>query len=280
VVGDSFLNGNLSVFQSTLLSNGLVVTNNSNENLNACLQIEGVSSVDGASFLSSSSETGGRLTHIPSATSTSYNPIVQSGDNLIYLGYKSDAGVSTSSVITNWSTVCNGLRWTENKLTVGMGGNSTDPLNSISFDSSSSTVNVSTGGTLRMTISSTGSQFNYGVSVVGNLTITSGTCQAPTFTSGSDYRIKENVKPLDSSLYNVDNLIPVIYNLRETKETNIGFLAHEVQESFPFLVSGVKDGKETQTVNYMGLIGVLTKEIQELKKDNKIMMEMILKLRE
>jgi hypothetical protein len=30
-------------------------------------------------------------------------------------------------------------------------------------------------------------------------------------------------------------------------------------------VSGVKDGKEMQTVNYNGLIGVLIKEIQLLK---------------
>jgi hypothetical protein len=43
-------------------------------------------------------------------------------------------------------------------------------------------------------------------------------------------------------------------------------IAHEVQEYYPFLVEGEKDGKQTQTVNYNGLIGVLIKEIQELKK--------------
>jgi hypothetical protein len=31
-------------------------------------------------------------------------------------------------------------------------------------------------------------------------------------------------------------------------------------------VEGEKDGEQTQTVNYSGLIGVLIKEIQELKK--------------
>jgi hypothetical protein len=71
---------------------------------------------------------------------------------------------------------------------------------------------------------------------------------------------------LDISEYNVDNLKPVIYNHIETKQTNIGFLAHEVQEYFPFLVAGSKDGQETQSINYTGLIGLLTKEIQELKK--------------
>ena len=47
---------------------------------------------------------------------------------------------------------------------------------------------------------------------------------------------------------------------------NIGFLAHEVQEVFSFLVEGTKDGPETQSLNYIGLIGILTKEIQDLKK--------------
>jgi hypothetical protein len=31
-------------------------------------------------------------------------------------------------------------------------------------------------------------------------------------------------------------------------------------------VSGVKDGENLQSINYIGLIGVLTKEIQALKK--------------
>ena len=45
----------------------------------------------------------------------------------------------------------------------------------------------------------------------------------------------------------------------------MGFIAHEVQEIFPFLVTGEKDGKDTQTVNYNGFIALLVKEIQQLK---------------
>ena len=52
---------------------------------------------------------------------------------------------------------------------------------------------------------------------------------------------------------------------KENKES-IGLIAHEVQEYYPFLVEGEKDGEQTQSVNYIGLIGVLIKEIQELKK--------------
>ena len=39
-----------------------------------------------------------------------------------------------------------------------------------------------------------------------------------------------------------------------------------MQEICPFLVTGEKDGHEYQSVNYIGLIGLLIKEIQDLKK--------------
>ena len=78
----------------------------------------------------------------------------------------------------------------------------------------------------------------------------------------SDYRLKTNVEDLNE-IYTVDNLRPVMYNMNSSKE--IGLIAHEIQEYYPFLVSGVKDGKEYQSVNYTGLIGVLIKEIKILK---------------
>ncbi len=51
-------------------------------------------------------------------------------------------------------------------------------------------------------------------------------------------------------------------------------IAHEVQEYYPFLVEGEKDGYNTQSVNYIGLIGVLIKEIQELKREIKILKQL------
>jgi hypothetical protein len=38
-------------------------------------------------------------------------------------------------------------------------------------------------------------------------------------------------------------------------------------------VNWEKDGDVTQSLNYIGLIGILTKEIQELKKEIKIIKE-------
>ena len=65
---------------------------------------------------------------------------------------------------------------------------------------------------------------------------------------------------------------PIEYDLLGGKH-DMGFLAHEVQEIFPFLVTGEKDGEKTQSLNYNGLIAVLVKEIQELKKDRNKLME-------
>lgn len=106
--------------------------------------------------------------------------------------------------------------------------------------------------------------------ISGDLIIT-GTiyCDNPITPIPSDYRIKENIQLLEHTSYSVDNLKPVKYFNTKTKHDEIGFIAHEVQEEFPFLVNGEKDGEKIQTLNYIGLIGVLVKEIQDLKAEVK-----------
>jgi hypothetical protein len=101
------------------------------------------------------------------------------------------------------------------------------------------------------------------------LTVT-GICSATSFSSGSDYRIKENVELIDSS-FTIDNLRPVTYTNKLLGKQDMGFIAHELQEHYPFLVTGEKDGPDNQSVNYIGLIALLVKEIQELKQDIKIL---------
>jgi hypothetical protein len=103
-----------------------------------------------------------------------------------------------------------------------------------------------------------------GILITGNLTVT-GTING-TVIPPSDYRIKDVIEPLNSS-YSVDNLNPIKYTNKNSGREEIGFLAHEVQEYFPCLVTGEKDGSDIQTLNYVGLIGVLTKEIQILKAE-------------
>jgi hypothetical protein len=103
----------------------------------------------------------------------------------------------------------------------------------------------------------------------GNSTFT-GTVDAISYNAPSDYRIKENVE-LIGSKFTIDNLRPVTYINKLLNKQDMGFIAHELQEQYPFLVTGEKDGPVTQSVNYIGLIALLVKEIQELKQDIKIL---------
>ena len=65
----------------------------------------------------------------------------------------------------------------------------------------------------------------------------------------------------------MDKLRPIYYRDKMFEQENIGLIAHELQEYYPYLVNGVKDGEDIQSVNYIGLIGLLIHEIQQLKKD-------------
>jgi len=93
----------------------------------------------------------------------------------------------------------------------------------------------------------------------------SGDVQAFSYNATSDYRAKDEVVPLNTS-FTVDSLNPVTYKFKATGKQDVGFIAHEVQEFYPFLVNGEKDGPHNQSLNYNGFIGILTKEIKVLKK--------------
>ena len=69
----------------------------------------------------------------------------------------------------------------------------------------------------------------------------------------------------------MDGLNPIRYINTLSRKEDLGFIAHEVQEIFPSLVEGEKDGEKMQSLNYTGLIAVLVKEVQELKKTVEIL---------
>ena len=84
------------------------------------------------------------------------------------------------------------------------------------------------------------------------------------YTNVSDYRVKKNIEEITD---NIDDLHPVKYFNTITGKQEFGFIAHELQEHFPGLVTGTKDGKEYQSVNYTGLIPLLIKEVQNIKRE-------------
>jgi hypothetical protein len=102
-------------------------------------------------------------------------------------------------------------------------------------------------------------------SLNGNLSV-GGNVTAVSFNATSDYRVKADVQVLDGT-YVVDRLRPVSYTNTLSNKKDVGFLAHEVQEEFPFLVTGEKDAEVFQSLNYIGLIGVLVKEMKDMKAE-------------
>jgi hypothetical protein len=110
--------------------------------------------------------------------------------------------------------------------------------------------------------------FDGNVHVTGNLTFP------------SDQRLKENIKPVESMLDKIMQLKPSLYNYKKEYQgvnlasgTQMGFIAQEMEKVFPQLVSIIPDKNidgskiaDYKSINYIGLIPVLTKAIQEQQK--------------
>lgn len=109
--------------------------------------------------------------------------------------------------------------------------------------------------------------FSYNGGGNGNGAIAGNGDSQATFITLSDARLKENIADLPSQLQNVMALRPVEFDYKATGGHQIGFIAQEVQEVYPDLVSEGDDG-------YLTLAGFdkntarLIKAIQELKAMN------------
>jgi hypothetical protein len=145
--------------------------------------------------------------------------------------------------------------------------NGSTPSNIVNYtiDNASGYWMLDGNGAITNSNTSNGLNVKGNTTINGNLTIT-GTVISPSSTL-SDYRIKSQLEPLTN--YSVDNLYPLKYYNKHTNKVEIGFLAHEVQQQFPDLVTGEKDGPELQTLDYKSLIGVLVKEMKDLKAEIK-----------
>jgi hypothetical protein len=98
-------------------------------------------------------------------------------------------------------------------------------------------------------------------SLAGSI-LTEGT--ATTYSTSSDYRLKENIVPMEKGLERVNKLKPVKFDWKSDGTTSEGFIAHEIQEAgWELGVTGEKDDKEMQMVEYGKLTPLLVKAIQE-----------------
>lgn len=89
------------------------------------------------------------------------------------------------------------------------------------------------------------------------------------YNNSSDYRLKENVVPMQHGLSRIMSLNPVTYNWIEHKTVGEGFIAHEVQSVIPMAVSGEKDAVHAdgsiipQGLDYSKIVVHLVSGMQE-----------------
>jgi hypothetical protein len=110
----------------------------------------------------------------------------------------------------------------------------------------------STGGTTEIYVRSGGS---------GGVRLDSGTTG---WVSASDIRLKDIEKPIDNAVQSLQGLQTIYYSWKasQDKKLHLGLIAQEVEAVFPEIVSE-SSIDEMKGVNYMGLIPVLIKAIQE-----------------
>ena len=198
------------------------------------------------------------------------------GSNNTYLGAYADATGATFSSST--AIGANARITASNQIVLGTSMETINVPGKLSINSDSSfNGNIDISGVLSVTSTISTSVKNttinnYNVAVTNDISLNgnlkaSGQITAASFNATSDYRIKSNILPLSDCYFGIDALNPVSYHNKITDREDIGFIAHELQPHFPFLVTGEKDGDAIQTVNYTGIIGLLVHELQQLKKN-------------
>ena len=86
-----------------------------------------------------------------------------------------------------------------------------------------------------------------------------------TVIQGSDRRLKEDIKPIAHGLDKVEQLLGVNYKLIGTDKKEAGFIAQDIQEIIPEVVS--EDNKGYLGVNYSGVVPYLVEAIKDLKQE-------------
>ena len=108
--------------------------------------------------------------------------------------------------------------------------------------------------------------FQNGNGQVGRI-YTSGS--ATTYSTSSDYRLKENIVPMTGALDKVAQLNPVTFTWKVDGTDGQGFIAHELQTVVPDCVGGTKDAVDAegnpvyQDIDTSFLVATLTAAIQE-----------------
>jgi hypothetical protein len=123
------------------------------------------------------------------------------------------------------------------------------------------------GNILEITASSAGgtTTFNRNIArfnLVDLSTTFTGNVSALCFITTSDYRMKSNIRQIDG-LSIIMNTKPYKFEYNYDCSTSFGMIAHELQEVVPEAVVGLKDAEVMQGVDYLKLLPIAIKAIQE-----------------
>ena len=108
--------------------------------------------------------------------------------------------------------------------------------------------------------------FETSAAQVGKIAITS---TSTSYGTSSDYRLKENIQPMQNALATVAQLNPVTYTWKADGSDGQGFIAHELQAVVPDCVTGEKDAVDAegkpvyQGIDTSFLVATLTAAIKE-----------------
>jgi hypothetical protein len=133
----------------------------------------------------------------------------------------------------------------------------------------------------KIRISSNTDSFQWGYSVGGTVAsfavnfIAVGsivtTASSTSYNTSSDYRLKENVVPIENAVARIDSLNPVRFNFTSDPTRTVdGFLAHEVTPVVPEAITGEKDAVDAdgnpvyQGIDQAKLVPLLVAAVQEL----------------
>jgi hypothetical protein len=97
-----------------------------------------------------------------------------------------------------------------------------------------------------------------------NVNFNEGTCTAIGFTATSDERLKKNIDEIDNAVEKLESIRGVTYNWIDEKmgtESQLGFLAQEVEEVFPQMVGVGTDGM--RSIDYSRMCSVLVQAVKE-----------------
>jgi len=156
-----------------------------------------------------------------------------------------DINLSTASLYQNGSLVSLG----------GNNGTSSTIQSGLSsfITCQSSTITFVSAGNNRLQINETGTA---GVRVNGNLYV-SGNAYVTTLFQTSDRNLKSDIQPFTTCLDDILKLKPCRFNWKETNETDIGFIAQDVQKVWPSLTDGT-------TIAYSRFVPLLLEGLREL----------------